>query len=146
MSTNKAILESLVIGDLELKNRVVMAPLTRSRANEERALGELHATYYRQRSGAGLIVSEATQISQQGIGYPATPGIHTEAQVAGWKTVTDAVHEEGGAIFLQLWHVGRISLPRHQPDGGKTPQPGGHGPDSRSISGTRGPGSGFGGA
>ena len=77
--------------------------------------GALNATYYAQRAGAGLIVSEATQVSPQGLGYPGTPGIHSAEQVAGWKLVTEAVHRAGGRIFLQLWHVGRISHPSLQP-------------------------------
>ena len=97
------------LGDLELKNRFVMAPMTRSRAVDGRAPNPLAAEYYAQRAGAGLIVTEATQISEQGIGYIRTPGIHTKEQVEGWKKVTDAVHTAGGRIFLQLWHVGRIS-------------------------------------
>jgi len=97
------------IGKLNLKNRVIMAPLTRCRSVEENVPNDLMATYYAQRASAGLIISEATQISTQGIGYPCTPGIHTQAQVVGWKKVTQAVHDKDGAIFLQLWHVGRIS-------------------------------------
>lgn len=97
------------IGNLSLKNRVFMAPLTRCRSVADNVPNDLMATYYAQRASAGLIISEATQISTQGIGYPCTPGIHTEAQVEGWKKVTKAVHDKGGAIFLQLWHVGRIS-------------------------------------
>ena len=79
--------------------------------------GRMHTTYYAQRASAGLIVTEATQVSPQGVGYPGTPGIHSAAQVAGWKRVTDAVHAAGGRIFLQLWHVGRISHPSLQPGG-----------------------------
>jgi N-ethylmaleimide reductase len=105
------------LGPLDLPNRAVMAPMTRNRAGPGNVPTELNATYYAQRAGAGLIVSEATQISPQGIGYPGTPGIHTAKQVAGWKLVTDAVHAAGGRIFLQLWHVGRISHPSLQPDG-----------------------------
>jgi len=97
------------IGKLNLKNRVIMAPLTRCRSVEENVPNDLMATYYAQRASAGLIISEATQISTQGIGYPCTPGIHTQAQVEGWKKVTKAVHDKDGVIFLQLWHVGRIS-------------------------------------
>jgi N-ethylmaleimide reductase len=93
-----------------LPNRIVMAPLTRMRAPENIPT-ELMATYYAQRASAGLIISEATQISPQGVGYPATPGIHNELQVAGWKKITEAVHAKKGHIFLQLWHVGRISHP-----------------------------------
>jgi N-ethylmaleimide reductase len=105
------------LGPLELPNRAVMAPMTRNRAGPGNVPTALNATYYAQRAGAGLIVSEATQISPQGIGYPGTPGIHSAAQVAGWKLVTDAVHGAGGRIFLQLWHVGRISHPLLQPGG-----------------------------
>jgi N-ethylmaleimide reductase len=102
---------------LLLPNRVVMAPMTRNRAGPGNVPTELNATYYAQRAGAGLIVAEASQVSPQGLGYPGTPGIHSAAQIAGWKCVTDAVHGAGGRIFLQLWHVGRISHPSLQPDG-----------------------------
>jgi len=95
----------------------VMAPMTRNRAGPGNVPTALNATYYAQRAGAGLIVSEATQVSPQGVGYPGTPGIHSAEQVAGWKRVTDAVHGAGGRIFLQLWHVGRISHPSMQPGG-----------------------------
>ena len=105
------------LGDLELPNRMVMAPLTRNRAGDGNVPGQLNATYYTQRVSAGLIIAEATQVSPEGLGYPATPGIHSPAQVAGWKLVTDAVHQHGGRIFLQLWHVGRISHPDLQPGG-----------------------------
>jgi N-ethylmaleimide reductase len=105
------------LGPLELPNRIVMAPMTRNRAGPGNAPTALNATHYAQRAGAGLIVAEASQVSPQGLGYPATPGIHTDEQVAGWKLVTDAVHAAGGRIFLQLWHVGRISHPSLQPDG-----------------------------
>ena len=97
------------VGALSLPHRVAMAPLTRNRAGEGNVPVALNATYYRQRASAALIVSEATQVAPKGQGYPRTPGIHSEAQVEGWKKVTEAVHEEGGRIFLQLWHVGRIS-------------------------------------
>ena len=107
------------LGDLTLRNRVVMAPLTRNRATHGTdAPNELNVEYYRQRAGAGLIVSEATQISQQGQGYIWTPGIYTPEHVEGWRRVTKAVHAEGGLIFLQLWHVGRISHVSLQPDHG----------------------------
>ena len=105
------------LGPYSLPNRMVMAPMTRSRAGEGRVPTEMAATYYRQRASAGLIVTEATQVSPQGVGYPDTPGIHTDEQVEGWKRVTAAVHEQGGRIFLQLWHVGRISHPSLQPEG-----------------------------
>ncbi|HEY6259601.1 MAG TPA: alkene reductase [Xanthobacteraceae bacterium] len=99
------------LGDLALKNRLVMSPMTRSRAVDGNVPNPLAATYYAQRAGAGLIVTEATQVSPQGVGYIRTPGIHSPAQVAGWRAVTDAVHRAGGKIFAQLWHVGRISHP-----------------------------------
>src|SRR5208282_2625969 len=105
------------LGPLSLPNRAVMAPMTRNRAGAGNVPGPLNATYYAQRSSAGLIISEASQVSPQGLGYPGTPGIHSAAQVAGWKLVTEAVHRAGGRIFLQLWHVGRISHPSLQPDG-----------------------------
>ncbi len=99
------------LGDLALANRLVMAPMTRSRAVDGNVPNPMAATYYLQRASAGLIVTEATQVSPQGVGYVRTPGIHSAEQVAGWKKVTDAVHGAGGKIFLQLWHVGRISHP-----------------------------------
>ncbi len=110
--------EPVTLGALELKNRVAMAPMTRSRAVAGEVINATAATYYAQRAGAGLIISEATQISRSGQGYPNTPGIFTDDQVAGWKVVTDAVHAAGGLIVAQLWHVGRVSLPDYQPDGG----------------------------
>jgi N-ethylmaleimide reductase len=99
------------LGDLELPNRFVMAPMTRSRAVAGNVPNPLAATYYAQRASASLIVTEATQVSPQGVGYIRTPGIHSAEQVAGWKAVTDAVHRAGGKIFAQLWHVGRVSHP-----------------------------------
>jgi N-ethylmaleimide reductase len=99
------------LGKLELKNRLVMSPMTRSRAIEGNVPNPLATTYYAQRASAGLIVSEATQVSPQGVGYIRMPGIHSPEQVAGWRNVTDAVHRAGGKIFAQLWHVGRISHP-----------------------------------
>ncbi|HHJ17201.1 MAG TPA: alkene reductase [Gammaproteobacteria bacterium] len=105
----------LALGDLTLPNRIVMAPLTRNRAGPGNVPTALNAEYYVQRASAGLIISEASQISPQGAGYPATPGIHSDEQVAGWRQVTDAVHAKGGRIFIQLWHVGRISHPSMQP-------------------------------
>ena len=96
-------------GDLELKNRIIMAPLTRNRAADGNVPQAMNVEYYRQRASAGLIISEGSQISPQGLGYPGTPGINSDAQVAGWQKVTDAVHQAGGLIFCQLWHVGRIS-------------------------------------
>lgn len=107
----KDLFSPIKIGELELKNRVFMAPLTRSRSGVERIPNSLNVEYYKQRASAGLIISEATQISEMGIGYINTPGIHTTEQISGWKQVTDAVHKEGGYIFCQLWHVGRVSHP-----------------------------------
>lgn len=103
------LLTPLEIGELELANRVVMAPLTRARAGVDRVPNELMAEYYAQRASAGLIVSEATVISQQAIGWIDTPGIYTEQMQQGWTRVTEAVHQKGGKIFLQLWHMGRAS-------------------------------------
>lgn len=105
------------LGALETLNRMVMAPLTRMRAGLGRVPTPVMAEYYAQRAAAGLIVSEATSISRQGTGCPNTPGIYTEEQIAGWQLVTAAVHQAGGRIFLQLWHMGRISHPSFQPDG-----------------------------
>jgi N-ethylmaleimide reductase len=102
------------LGDLALASRIVMAPMTRSRALDGNVPNPLAAIYYAQRASAGLIVTEATQVSPQGQGYIRTPGIHSAAQVAGWQKITDAVHHAGGKIFLQLWHVGRISHPDFQ--------------------------------
>jgi N-ethylmaleimide reductase len=107
----------LTLGEFQLPNRIVMAPMTRSRAGAGNAPTCMMATYYLQRAGAGLIITEATQVSIQGIGYPDTPGIHSYDQIAGWRNVTDAVHAAGGRIFVQLWHVGRISHPLWQPGG-----------------------------
>jgi 2,4-dienoyl-CoA reductase-like NADH-dependent reductase (Old Yellow Enzyme family) len=106
-----SLFDALKIGDLTLPNRIWMAPLTRSRAGAGRIPNELMAQYYRQRASAGLIVTEATSVTAMGVGYADTPGIWSQDQVAGWKLVTRAVHDAGGHIFLQLWHVGRISHP-----------------------------------
>jgi N-ethylmaleimide reductase len=109
------IFEPLQLGAITIPNRIIMAPLTRMRSKQPGNIPhQLNAEYYSQRASAGLIISEASQISQQGQGYPGTPGIHSAEQVAGWKLVTDAVHKNGGRIFLQLWHVGRISHRSHQ--------------------------------
>src|SRR5690242_3766219 len=99
------------LGDLTLANRMVMAPMTRNRAYTTGQVPPLMAAYYRQRATAGLIITESTTISPQAIGYPCTPGIHTEEQAASWRSLTDAVHAEGGRIFVQLQHCGRISHP-----------------------------------
>lgn len=99
--------------NITLKNRIVMAPMTRSRAanDENKPTDELHGLYYEQRASAGLIITEGSQVSERAVGYVNTPGIHTKAQVEGWKKVTQRVHAKGGKIFIQLWHVGRISHP-----------------------------------
>ena len=110
----------LPLGPLTLPNRMAMAPLTRNRASRAGVPGPLNAEYYRQRAGAGLLISEATCITPEAVGYPFTPGIWNAEQVAGWRLVTDAVHAAGGRIFCQLWHVGRVSHPDLQP-GGRLP-------------------------
>jgi 2,4-dienoyl-CoA reductase-like NADH-dependent reductase (Old Yellow Enzyme family) len=112
MTTTNHLFTPLKVGDLELPNRVIMAPLTRSRAvGGGRVPNALMAQYYVQRASAGLILSEATAVTPQGVGYADTPGIWSDEQVEGWKQVTSAVHKAGGLIFLQLWHVGRVSDP-----------------------------------
>ncbi|MGH8272967.1 MAG: alkene reductase [Gammaproteobacteria bacterium] len=112
MEEQRPLLAPVKLGPYTLPNRIVMAPMTRARAdNRKRAPTNLHVEYYVQRADAGLVVTEASQISPQGVGYAFTPGIHSRAQVKGWKRVTEAVHERGGHIFLQLWHVGRVSHP-----------------------------------
>lgn len=107
----------VTLGAISMQNRMVMAPLTRNRAGEAGVPQPMNVTYYEQRATAGLIITEATPISAMAHGYPALPGIYTDAQVAGWKKVTDAVHAKGGKIVLQLWHVGRISHPSLLPNG-----------------------------
>lgn len=102
---------SLKLGDLTLPNRIVMAPLTRNRADADNAPHSLNVEYYQQRATAGLIITEASQVSAAGVGYPATPGIYNDKQAAGWRQVTNAVHAAGGHIFIQLWYCGRISHP-----------------------------------
>ncbi|WP_437588628.1 alkene reductase [Sorangium sp. So ce1000] len=117
MTTAKDLLFSpFALGPVSLPNRLVMAPLTRCRAGEGNVPNELNARYYEQRSSAGFIITEATQVSPEGVGYARTPGIHTDAQVAGWRLVTDTIHRAGGRVFLQLWHVGRASHPAFQPN------------------------------
>ncbi len=110
-AATSALFQPATLGTLPLRNRIVMAPLTRSRAGDGNVPFELNARYYAQRASAGLIISEATQITPEAQGYPKTPGIHSDEQIAGWRLVTDAVHAAGGRIFAQLWHVGRISHP-----------------------------------
>lgn len=113
MSTKQPLLKAYESNNLKLRNRVVMAPMTRSRADnpDKKPTAELQGAYYAQRASAGLIITEGSQVSTQAVGYINTPGIHSAAQVAGWKLVTQKVHEAGGKIFIQLWHVGRISHP-----------------------------------
>jgi N-ethylmaleimide reductase len=107
----------LQVGPLNVPNRIFMAPMTRNRAGTGNVPTDLMATYYQQRASAGLIITEATQVSPQGVGYPGTPGLHSNEQVEGWKRITAAVHAKGGRIFSQLWHVGRISHSSLQPNG-----------------------------
>ncbi len=115
--TNVDLFSPISLGDLALPNRMIMAPLTRNRAAMPGNVPQaMNATYYAQRASAGLIIAEATQVSPEGVGYPATPGIHSEEQVQGWRAVNDAVHAQGGHIFLQLWYCGRISHPDLLPD------------------------------
>jgi 2,4-dienoyl-CoA reductase-like NADH-dependent reductase (Old Yellow Enzyme family) len=106
-----SLFDPIDVGELQLPNRIIMAPLTRCRAGVERIPNKLMAEYYAQRSSAGMIISEATSVTPMGVGYPDTPGIWSDQQVEGWKLVTHAVHQAGGRILLQLWHVGRISDP-----------------------------------
>ena len=121
------------LGAVEAPNRLVMAPLTRMRAGLGRVPTPVMAKYYSQRASAGLIITEATAVSQQGTGCPNTPGIYTDEQVAGWQRVTEAVHHAGGRIFLQLWHMGRISHPSFQPGGGLPVAPSAIAPRSGQI-------------
>ncbi|HLZ05092.1 MAG TPA: alkene reductase [Bradyrhizobium sp.] len=123
MSTTK-LFEPYKLGPITLPNRLVMAPLTRNRAMPPGMVpSPLAVEYYSQRASAGLLITEATQVSQQGQGYQDTPGIYSKEQVEGWRKVTDRVHERGGRIFLQLWHVGRVSHTSLQPGGGKPVAP-----------------------
>lgn len=112
-----SLFDPIRVGDIALANRIVMAPLTRNRAAANQVPSELAITYYAQRAGAGLIVTEASQISPEGQGYLDTPGVYSPEQIAAWKKVTDAVHAKGGKIVIQLWHVGRISHVSLQPNG-----------------------------
>ncbi|MEL6222139.1 MAG: alkene reductase [Cyanobacteria bacterium J06627_8] len=116
-SSLDVLFQPLELGAIALDNRVLMAPLTRARAGTSRVPNDLMVEYYTQRAGAGLIISEATQISEQAAGWNQSPGIHTPEQVAGWKKITDAVHQKGSKIVLQLWHTGRASHPDFQPGG-----------------------------
>jgi len=118
MSTSSKLLEPYKLGPMTLPNRLVMAPLTRNRAVAGMVPSPLAVEYYGQRASAGLLITEASQISQQGQGYQDTPGIYSKEQVAGWRKVTERVHGRGGRIFIQIWHVGRISHTTLQPNGG----------------------------
>jgi len=113
MTEKLKLLEPLTLGDLRLANRMMMAPLTRCRASVGRVPNALMGEYYVQRASAGLIISEATAVTPMGVGYPNTPGIWSREQTQGWKQITAGVHAAGGKIFLQLWHVGRISDPSY---------------------------------
>ena len=113
---NNDLFSPFTLGNIELKNRVVMAPMTRNRAVEGGIPQAMNTEYYRQRANAGLIITEASQVSAEGVGYPGTPGIYNDIQVSGWQKITDAVHDEGGKIILQLWYCGRISHPDLLPD------------------------------
>ena len=123
------------LGPYELANRIVMAPLTRSRAGEDGVPTPLMVEYYGQRASAGLIIAEGTNISPQARGYALTPGLHNEAQVEGWRPLTEAVHARGGRIFPQLWHVGRVSHPSLQPGGGLPVGPSAIRPEATSYTG-----------
>src|ERR1700726_1388003 len=118
MSKMTGLFEPFKLGPMTLPNRLVMAPLTRNRAVAGQVPSPLATEYYAQRAPAGLLVTEARQISQQGQGYQDTPGIYSKEQVAGWRKVTNRVHERGGRIFIQLWHVGRVSHISLQPGNG----------------------------
>lgn len=130
------LLSPIQLGPLALPNRIFMAPLTRCRASEGHVPNDLNVEYYTQRASAGLIISEATSVSPSGYGYPNTPGIHTEAQVAGWKKITSEVHAKGGHMYLQLWHVGRISHPAYQEDGTQPVAPSSIKPKGQVFTGT----------
>src|ERR1700741_4624675 len=123
MSTPTKLFEPYKLGPITLPNRLVMAPLTRNRAVPGMVPSPLSVEYYGQRSSAGLLITEASQVSQQGQGYQDTPGIYSKEQVAGWRKITDRVHARGGRIFIQLWHVGRVSHTSLHPSGGKPVAP-----------------------
>ena len=115
-TSGRSLFSPVPLGRLVLPNRIVMAPMTRSRADLDCVPTSPVATYYAQRATAGLIITEAAHVAPEGVGYPGTPGIHTDQQVAGWREVTRAVHAKGGRIFVQFWHVGRVSHPCMQPE------------------------------
>ena len=133
----EALFTPFTLGDISVRNRIVMAPLTRNRARpEDDTPYALHAEYYAQRAGAGLIITEGTQISPEGKGYAWTPGIYSDAQVTGWKAVTEAVHAKGGRIAAQLWHVGRVSHTSLQEGGAAPVAPSAIGAASKTFDGT----------
>jgi N-ethylmaleimide reductase len=135
--THATLFSPIRIGALDLANRIVMAPLTRNRARpEDDAPHALHVEYYAQRATAGLIITEASQISPEGKGYAWTPGIYSPAQIAGWRAVTDAVHAKGGRIVIQLWHVGRVSHTSLQPNGQPPVAPSAITAETRTFDGT----------
>ncbi len=116
---NSTLFQPIRLGAIDLENRIIMAPLTRGRSGVDRIPNALMAEYYQQRSSAGLIISEATQVSEQAAGWAETPGIYSEAQIKGWQAITNAVHQQGGKIVVQLWHTGRASHPDFQSNGAR---------------------------
>lgn len=133
MQSDQPLLQAYNLNGLQLKNRVIMAPMTRSRAdNKENIPTEIHQEYYKQRAGAGLIISEGSQVSKEAVGYINTPGIYSKEQVEAWKKVTNTVHKQDGKIFIQLWHVGRMSHPDFH-NGEKPLAPSAVNPDSKSF-------------
>ncbi len=139
MTDTSILFSNFQMGALSLKNRLVMAPMTRNRADQAGVPQPLMVTYYTQRASAGLIITEATQVMQSGQGYPLTPGIYTPAHVEGWKAITSAVHQAGGLIVLQLWHVGRISHSAYQPNGAAPVAPSAIKPSSGEVFTYEGP-------
>ena len=131
--SDKSLFTPVTLGNLQLKNRMVMAPMTRNRAGEGNAPHSINTEYYRQHASAGLIITEASQVSADGVGYPGTPGIYSEKQISGWKEITDAVHNEDGRIYLQLWYCGRISHPDLLPDHQTPVAPSAIKPDGEAI-------------
>ncbi len=119
----KTLFDGLKIGNLELENRIIYSPLTRSRADDEGVQPEYAADYYAQRASAGLLITEATNVSPMAKGYVRTPGIYTDAQIESWRKVTDAVHAKNGKIFMQIFHTGRIALPDFLPDNATAGRP-----------------------
>ncbi|MGY2219862.1 alkene reductase [Pseudomonas sp. SDO558_S425] len=141
--SNSALGTPITLGHHTLKNRIVLPPLTRQRSAQPGDIAtDLMALYYRQRATAGFMVSEGTQIEPRGQGYAWTPGIYTPEQIDGWRTVTDAVHAEGGVIFAQLWHVGRVSHHELQPDGAAPVAPSAIQPQQAKAFVATGPGTG----